>query len=133
MFRDKNKQKDYQKKYQSEWYIRNKNLVKQRAKVSNKRARDRNRAYVRNLKESTRCKDCNHKFHFSVMEFDHIGNDKNDCIARLANSPCSLDSIKEEISKCELVCANCHRLRTWNRLAGVVGNGIHEDLKNLST
>jgi hypothetical protein len=27
----------------------------------------------------------------------------------------SIETLKAEIAKCDLVCANCHRLRTWKR------------------
>ena len=50
------------------------------------------------------------------MDFDHLGS-KKQTIARLANSEASIKTIKQEIAKCELVCSNCHRLRTWQRLS----------------
>lgn len=49
------------------------------------------------------------------MDFDHLG-DKKTNIARLVNSEASIKTIKIELSKCELVCSNCHRLRTWQRV-----------------
>jgi len=76
--------------------------------------RDRNRDYVRQIKESKPCVDCGLKYHYSQMDFDHLG-DKKQTIARLANSEASIKTIKIEMSKCELVCSNCHRLRTWHR------------------
>ncbi len=48
------------------------------------------------------------------MEFDHLG-DKIMDIARMTNSGCSVERLLAEVAKCELVCANCHRVRTWNR------------------
>lgn len=49
-----------------------------------------------------------------VLEFDHIGDKKFD-ISLHRRYILSLDSLKEEINKCELVCANCHRMRTVDR------------------
>jgi protein-arginine kinase activator protein McsA len=80
-----------------------------------KKIRDRNRDYVRNIKESNACTDCGKNYHYSQMDFDHL-NDKKHTIARLASSEASLKTIKQEMAKCELVCSNCHRLRTWERL-----------------
>lgn len=77
--------------------------------------RDRNREYVRKIKETNPCKDCGEKLHFSQMDFDHIGDNKKINIAKLANSAVSIKELKKEIAKCEVVCANCHRLRTWKR------------------
>ena len=82
--------------------------------VYRKKIRDRNREYVRNIKESTPCADCGIKYHYSQMDFDHIDIKKVN-IARLANSEASIKTIKAEINKCEIVCSNCHRLRTWQR------------------
>jgi hypothetical protein len=49
-----------------------------------------------------------------VMEFDHReGEEKNAEISRLVNF--SIKRIEEEISKCDLVCSNCHRERTFQR------------------
>jgi len=79
-----------------------------------KKIRDRNREYVRNIKESNPCKDCGKKYHYSQMDFDHLNN-KKQTIARLASSEASIKTIKQEIAKCELLCSNCHRMRTWMR------------------
>lgn len=79
-----------------------------------KKIRDRNRDYVRKIKESNPCSDCNKIYHYSQMDFDHLG-DKKQNISRLVNSEASIKTIKQELSKCELVCSNCHRLRTWLR------------------
>lgn len=79
-----------------------------------KKIRDRNRDYVRQIKESNPCTDCGEKYHYSQMDFDHLG-DKKTNIARLVNSEASIKTIKIELNKCELVCSNCHRLRTWQR------------------
>ena len=49
------------------------------------------------------------------MDFDHITGKKKHNLARYANSAVSLSTIKDEIKKCEVVCANCHRYRTWLR------------------
>lgn len=80
-----------------------------------KKIRERNRDYVRKIKESNPCTDCGEYYHYSQMDFDHL-NDKKHSIARLANSEASIKTIKLEIEKCELVCSNCHRMRTWIRL-----------------
>jgi 5-methylcytosine-specific restriction endonuclease McrA len=80
-----------------------------------KKIRDRNREYVRKIKESNPCTDCEQFYHYSQMDFDHIGFKKQN-IAKLVNSEASIKTIKQEISQCQLVCSNCHRLRTWLRL-----------------
>lgn len=62
--------------------------------------------------------DCGGRFHFSAMHFDHLPEyEKVEQISRLANSNTSYARIDAEIAKCELVCANCHAVRTFNRLS----------------
>ena len=83
-----------------------------------RQARDRNKEYVRDLKEKHPCSDCGEFYHYSQMDFDHIQGKKKHNVSRYANSAVSIKTIKDELAKCELVCANCHRLRTWIRQNG---------------
>ena len=92
-----------------------------------RQARDRNREYVRKIKEENPCVECSEYYHYSQMDFDHIGGKKKHNIARVANSAVSIKTIKDELRKCELVCANCHRLRTWQRLNGYKNGKNYEN------
>jgi len=81
-------------------------------------ARDRNKEYIRSIKEKSSCVDCDTLYHYSQLDFDHVDGKKKHNLARYANSSVSLETIKDEIKKCEIVCANCHRYRTWLRTQG---------------
>ena len=71
------------------------------------------RAYVNKIKEAP-CTDCKQTFPPCVMEFDHLDpSKKTNNIATLMRHAISLKRLQEEIDKCELVCSNCHRIRTW--------------------
>lgn len=48
-----------------------------------------------------------------VMDFDHIKGTKIGALSRMAGDGKPLASILAEIAKCDVVCANCHRLRTF--------------------
>lgn len=61
------------------------------------------------------CVDCNQVFHPVAMDFDHVLGDKSGNIATMVANMVSFGSIWKEILKCEVVCACCHRIRTWNR------------------
>lgn len=62
------------------------------------------------------CTDCGKSYPAPVMEFDHLpGQEKKREISKFRTSSCSIESLLIEVSKCELVCANCHRIRTMNR------------------
>ncbi len=66
------------------------------------------------LKRDKPCVDCGKIFHPCAMDFDHINNNKEFSIAEKRHLPKEL--LLEEISKCELVCSNCHRIRTYKRV-----------------
>jgi hypothetical protein len=74
--------------------------------------------FMRAQKEGRACKDCGGVFHHSAMDFDHLSDDKVDDVAKLAAARVSDETILAEIAKCDLVCANCHRIRTWKRSHG---------------
>jgi hypothetical protein len=59
------------------------------------------------------CKDCGEADPI-VLEFDHLGDDKAFNIAKGIRDR-SWQAVLDEIAKCEVVCANCHRRRTARR------------------
>lgn len=74
------------------------------------------RKYIQWVKESSRCADCAEN-DFIVLEFDHLPQfRKKFNVSQAPALGVSLDQLKEEILKCEIVCSNCHRRRTRKRL-----------------
>jgi hypothetical protein len=67
--------------------------------------------------KSVPCADCGLSFPYYVMDFDHRpGEIKDFALANVASqSRISAKRIRAEIAKCDVVCANCHRIRTWRR------------------
>lgn len=59
------------------------------------------------------CYDCGGVFPPGAMDWDHISGEKKFCVGYGASH--SWDSVREEIDKCQLVCATCHRIRTASR------------------
>lgn len=57
------------------------------------------------------CVDCGESS-LSVLDFDHI-KDKRFGISSMIRNCHSLNSVKKEINKCEVRCANCHRKKTF--------------------
>lgn len=66
-------------------------------------------------RRSVPCKDCEETFPVYVMQFDHVIGTKEQNVADTIRLGWSLDRIKREIEKCEVVCANCHAIRTHLR------------------
>lgn len=60
-----------------------------------------------------KCMDCGFAGHPAALDFDHRNPfEKYLPIARLLNGA-KMAKLMEEVEKCDLVCANCHRIRTW--------------------
>lgn len=72
--------------------------------------RDRNLAFVREHLSSCSCVDCG-EFDIVVLDFDHRDG-KSANVSRLTHSECSLARLDDEIAKCDVRCANCHRRKT---------------------
>ena len=73
------------------------------------RRRRRNRLLGR-FKQIKGCAGCGYKDHWVALQFDHIVPKKRKGPA--INSGWSMKRIKEELSKCQVLCANCHSIKT---------------------
>lgn len=60
------------------------------------------------------CADYGGRFPIEAMDFDHL-EDKQALISKLVYTA-GTGRLVEEIAKCEVVCSNCHRVRTSRRL-----------------
>lgn len=93
------------------WYYKNKDKIR----LYKRKIRQSKIEYVRKLKEVP-CKDCGDEYPHYVMDFDHtIASSKKATVNRLAGERAGWLTLKQEIEKCEVVCANCHRIRTYKR------------------
>lgn len=78
--------------------------------------RSRARAYIQEYKNSRPCVDCGESYPYWIMEFDHLDPKlKLFGVSRFPTKGDSLELVKSEIDKCELVCSNCHKNRTHMR------------------
>ena len=75
------------------------------------------RDYIRSLKHGRACTDCKNNFPHYVLDYDHRPDEsKLEDISKIASKRnWTRDRIDAEIAKCDIVCANCHRIRTWVR------------------
>ena len=96
-----------QKNYDRDYYLEDKD----RRKQVNKKWQKEFLEWYNDLKQKP-CTDCQQEFDPVCMHWDHLPEyDKVDKVSSLF----SKSRILEEIKKCELVCANCHALRTKQR------------------
>jgi hypothetical protein len=75
----------------------------------------RDRLYFQAIKIERGCADCGYNANPVALDFDHLpGSVKMYRVCTMAGM--RRDLIDAEIAKCEVVCANCHRIRTNDRL-----------------
>jgi hypothetical protein len=102
--RDRDKNREARNAKTRAWHASNKERVSQHHKAARKRIQD---AIL--LIKSVPCMDCGNEYPSVCMDFDHIRGDKTFNISQCK----SLKDLNEEAAKCDVVCANCHRIRTW--------------------
>lgn len=103
------------REYLRAWRDRNREHVRIDTVKRNLRNKRKKLAYIQEYKRNNPCLDCNNFFHPVSMDFDHVTGEKFMGIANMIRGLFSMNKIEEEIKKCELVCANCHRVRTHER------------------
>lgn len=101
--------KECNKIYQKNHYKNNLNYHKSRRLNRKNKIRQWKIDYL----QGKFCVDCGIN-NIIVLEFDHLYNKKYN-IAQIHNHGVSLNNFIQEIQKCEVVCANCHRIRTAHR------------------
>lgn len=71
---------------------------------------------VQLFKTQRGCADCGYNKNGVALQFDHMdGFEKKNTVSNLIRSDYGWDAIMAEIEKCEVVCANCHAIRTKER------------------
>lgn len=87
-----------------------KELNKIRSKYQREQIKNRNRAFMSQVKHSG-CLDCG-ELDFIVLEFDHRDPTTKSFSISDVGATVSMKRLKEELQKCDVVCSNCHRRRT---------------------
>ena len=99
--------------YRREYYKRNKESEKSRITKTNKIRKDLIRKWLDDYKSTHKCLKCE-ETHIGCLEFHHRDPAQKDIeIAAAVRVGWSIDKIKEEIEKCDILCANCHRKLHW--------------------
>lgn len=99
--------REYDKKY----YQHNKKYLPRKLEMQKLR-RKKIEAFLFKYLTDHPCHDCKEK-DIVVLDFDHTSmQNKLKPIAQLLTDGCSIATIKTEIAKCIVRCANCHRRRT---------------------
>ncbi len=99
--------------YRRGHYIKNKSKYLAKAKVWNAKQTPCLRKFIVEYLNTHNCVDCGAE-DIRVLDFDHEQN-KYMGIANMIRNCHSLDSVRQEIKKCKVRCANCHRIKTFVR------------------
>lgn len=96
-----NKLREYRRRH----YANNKEVYKERAV----RRRREAKKWIRELKQSLKCSRCPEKF-WACLEFHHVDpSTKEVGLAEMYQRGWSKKRMQQEVDKCEVLCANCHR------------------------
>jgi hypothetical protein len=100
--------------YQHRWYLKNRESVIDRVRISREKVIAENRIRVRQYLTENPCVDCGESDPV-VLDFDHL-RDKFRDVSYLVGSGCPWATIEREMAKCEVRCANCHARKTAREL-----------------
>ncbi len=112
--------KEHAREVQKKWAAANPDKMKA-AKDRYDSKQHRVRDYLTKKYEGVPCMDCDGVFAWCAMDFDHRPGEVKEfgigTISCLVSKPETLARAHKEIAKCDLVCSNCHRVRTKDRHA----------------
>ncbi len=98
-------------RYYKRYYRDNRKQMMARAKVWTKKETSKNQKYLQEYLIQHPCIDCSNN-DIRVLEFDHLDpSTKVNDVSRMVRD-CSIKTLKLEITKCVVRCANCHRIKT---------------------
>ena len=74
-----------------------------------KQYREERSGWINDYKLSKGCSICGYNKCAAALDFHHPNDDKEFTIAKFRNKNISIEKIKLEIEKCEVLCCRCHR------------------------
>lgn len=109
-YRKKRKDENRQTEADLRTYEKNQQYIKR----YNSGIRHAKLEFLTEFKLKNGCADCGYRKSAEALDFDHLpGTTKRFCVSQVNGR--SWKQIMSEIAKCEVVCANCHRIRTAQR------------------
>lgn len=77
----------------------------------------RNQKYVNKIKLDNGCIQCGYNDNAVALQFDHIDRSRKAiAVSTLVNKGMSIELIDIEVAKCQVLCANCHSIKTQKDL-----------------
>jgi hypothetical protein len=95
-------------------------VARERSRKGSEARRQRVKAIVLEAKNRP-CVDCGVRHPPAAMDLDHVHGPKGFGMSKFRQKYATLDEVRAEIAKCEVRCANCHRIRhhpgSWQEAA----------------
>lgn len=110
---------DCKRQYDRDYYAKHKSELAVPKSVNRKRSTERNQAFILDHLRSRACIDCG-ECDPVVLEFDHVRGTKVKNLSDMVLGGWSLGTIQNEIEKCDIRCANCHRRITHARRSNTI-------------
>lgn len=96
---------------------------KDKTKERTNRSRTLAKRKIWEMKESSGCVDCKESYPHYMLDFDHLPEyNKSDSPTAILHRY-SWEKAMKEIEKCDIVCKNCHAIRTWSRYTQSLAHG----------
>jgi hypothetical protein len=103
--------RECKREHQRRWYEGHRQEHYTRVRTAKRRYQQE----LRDTKDNKPCTDCGMVFPYFVLDWDHVpGGIKIGNVSTFYRHAAT-KKYRDEVEKCELVCANCHRYRTHNR------------------
>jgi hypothetical protein len=108
-YKDVDKAREHHKQYNKKWYLQHKEVVIEKKKRQQREIHD----WYRKYKSTLCCVVCGES-HPACLQFHHKDRtEKKFALGDVASRATSMKALKEEISKCEVLCVNCHAKHHW--------------------
>lgn len=107
------KNKKTKNAYQNKWYRKNREYYSSLKRVGRQKRRD----WIQKYKADHPCVNCGES-DWRCLDFHHSTGKKEHCIANMVGPRYSFKKIEEEVHKCIVLCANCHRKEHANQVRG---------------
>jgi hypothetical protein len=107
-YKDPEQRKAYHKEQSRKYYLANKNKIIATSKINRAVGKARWDTFKRTLK----CTQCGFD-HPAALDFHHTNpSEKENLVSKLVSSGCFAAAM-EEVQKCIVLCANCHRIHHY--------------------
>ena len=110
-FKDDEERRAYFREYNKGWYQRHKDRLFDKRRQH----KEELKAWLRRYKSQLYCIECGEN-HPACLQFHHLNREEKSFAISSAIAGrryMTISKIEKEISKCEVLCGNCHALRHW--------------------